>query len=335
MRTDRWLITIAFSLLIVGGTGWMLNRHWVVPVSDDEHPIHADELGQEIGEEAEEVIEEEEIEENTVYSEGYAADDPRRQWLRDSIGQPVWETVAPGVEIARAQGKWKTNIGDSDIWILRADPAETEFVIHSAKQDGSPRTAQAWCEDKHLIAAINAGMYQADHATNLGFMKLGDFVNQSRISNDKMFIAFGPRDPALPPARMIDTDCHEWEIMIEQYNYVSQSIRMMDCQMGNRWSRQEKYWSVASAGVDREGRLLLFHSRSPWAMHDFVDMVLDMGLGLLGMIYLEGGPEASLFIHGSDSTYSRIGSYETGFFESDDNDRFWPIPNVIGVRVRE
>jgi hypothetical protein len=28
------------------------------------------------------------------------------------------------------------------------------------------------------------------------------------------------------------------------------------------------------------------------------------------------------------------GSYETGFFEHDGNDRQWPIPNVLGV-VRE
>ncbi len=79
----------------------------------------------------------------------------------------------------------------------------------------------------------------------------------------------------------------------------------------------------------------MIHSRSPWAMHDFVEMVSELNLNLLGLIYLEGGPEASLYVNGFTEKHSLIGSYETGFFESDDNDRFWPIPNVIGVRVRE
>lgn len=79
----------------------------------------------------------------------------------------------------------------------------------------------------------------------------------------------------------------------------------------------------------------MVHSRSPWTMHDFVEMVSELNLDLLGLIYLEGGPEASLYVNGFTEKYSLIGSYETGFYESDDNDRFWPIPNVIGVRMRE
>lgn len=279
--------------------------------------------------------------ENTTSEEKNSGEDSpseheniRHQWLRDSISPYEWNAIAPGVELAKAEGKWKTNIGDSYFYILRSDPEYTEFVIHSAKQSGQSRTAKQWCETQDLIAAINAGMYQADHATNLGFMKIGEFVNQSRISNDNLFIAFGPQKTDLPPAQVIDRDCHDWESLIANYEFVTQSIRMMDCTGKNRWSRQEKYWSVAAAGVDEQGRLLMIHSRSPWAMHDFVEMVSDLNLGLLGLIYLEGGPEASLYVNGFTEKHSLIGSYETGFFESDDNDRFWPIPNVIGVSMR-
>lgn len=258
----------------------------------------------------------------------------RRQWLRETIAPYTWNSIAPGVEFAKAEGKWECNIGDSYLSILRSDPEFTEFVIHSAKQSGQSQTAKKWCETQDLIAAMNAGMYQADHATNLGFMRIGEFVNQSRINNDKLFIAFGALEAELPPAHVIDKDCHDWESLIANYEFVTQSIRMMDCDGKNRWSRQEKYWSVAAAGVDDQGRLLMIHSRSPWAMHDFVEMVSDLNLGLLGLIYLEGGPEASLYVNGFTEKHSLIGSYETGFFESDDNDRFWPIPNVIGVRLR-
>ncbi len=48
-------------------------------------------------------------------------------------------------------------------------------------------------------------------------------------------------------------------------------------------------------------------------------------------MYLEGGPEASLHVQTPGKTVRRIGSYETGFNENDDNDRYWGLPNVIGV----
>ena len=30
-----------------------------------------------------------------------------------------------------------------------------------------------------------------------------------------------------------------------------------------------------------------------------------------------------------------MGSFETGFRELDDNDRFWPIPNVLGFAPKK
>jgi hypothetical protein len=48
-------------------------------------------------------------------------------------------------------------------------------------------------------------------------------------------------------------------------------------------------------------------------------------------MYLEGGPEASLYLEANGKKIERIGSYETGFWESDTNEQFWPLPNVIGI----
>jgi hypothetical protein len=49
-------------------------------------------------------------------------------------------------------------------------------------------------------------------------------------------------------------------------------------------------------------------------------------------MYLEGGPEASLYVKDGDFEAMHIGSYETGFNENDDNHTFWALPNIIGVR---
>jgi hypothetical protein len=48
-------------------------------------------------------------------------------------------------------------------------------------------------------------------------------------------------------------------------------------------------------------------------------------------MHVEGGPEASLSIHGGGVDLDYFGSYETGFVVDDSNDHAWPIPNVIGV----
>ena len=49
---------------------------------------------------------------------------------------------------------------------------------------------------------------------------------------------------------------------------------------------------------------------------------------LAGALFLEGGPEATLVA----GKLSRVGSYETGFVENDDNHVQWALPNVLGIR---
>ena len=66
-------------------------------------------------------------------------------------------------------------------------------------------------------------------------------------------------------------------------------------------------------------------------MRDFNALLLQLPLDIAGAMHVEGGPEASLSVHGGGINLDLMGSYETGFFESDDNHRQWPIPNVIGV----
>jgi len=48
-------------------------------------------------------------------------------------------------------------------------------------------------------------------------------------------------------------------------------------------------------------------------------------------VYLEGGPEASLYINSGDTIIPKIGSYVSKTYARDDNDHFWKVPNVIGI----
>jgi hypothetical protein len=133
---------------------------------------------------------------------------------------------------------------------------------------------------------------------------------------------------------MIDRECDDLALWKPRYRTLVQSIRMVSCKGENTWSPQDRKWSTAAIGLDRQGRVLFLHSRSPWSTHDFIDAVKKLPLALSQAMYAEGGPEAQLYVHHGDREVELVGSYETGFHESDDNPAAWPVPNVIGVARR-
>ena len=110
---------------------------------------------------------------------------------------------------------------------------------------------------------------------------------------------------------------------------------MIDCKQNNKWSQQPKIWSMVVIGMDKMGNAVFIFSRSPYSVHDLIDILLQSDLNLFNAMYLEGGPESSMCIRTTDVNLDLFGSYETGFFESNDNNRYWPIPNVIGIRPRK
>lgn len=93
-------------------------------------------------------------------------------------------------------------------------------------------------------------------------------------------------------------------------------------------------WSTACVAQDGDGKVLFLHARSPLSVHDFVDAVRALPLGVVRAMYMEGGPEATLVARGAGEVIERFGSYETGFNENDDNDRAWALPNILGVVPR-
>ncbi|HVT58535.1 MAG TPA: phosphodiester glycosidase family protein [Thermoanaerobaculia bacterium] len=92
--------------------------------------------------------------------------------------------------------------------------------------------------------------------------------------------------------------------------------------------------ATAAIGVDRAGRVLFIHSRSPYSVHDLIAQLQKLPIDLARAMYVEGGPEAQLYVRAGHDDLEFIGSYETGFIERDDNDHAWPVPNVVVVVPR-
>jgi hypothetical protein len=219
--------------------------------------------------------------------------------------------------------------------VVRIDPARRPLRLLSAAALGLPSnpTAEQWAERHGLLAVINAGMFEMDHRTPTGYAKVeGRVLNPHWKTKYQALLVADPKDPSLPQARILDPECDgDVRQVAEQYRVALQSIRMIDCHRQNRWSKQPRRWSIAALASDGQGRILLLHSRSPYPVHDFNAVLLQLPLDTSRAMYLEGGPEASLHAVTAEGPVRRMGSFETGFFESDANTRYWPLPNVLAV----
>jgi hypothetical protein len=51
-------------------------------------------------------------------------------------------------------------------------------------------------------------------------------------------------------------------------------------------------------------------------------------------LYLEGGPETSLYLNTPNKKLELVGSYVSETYETDSNKVFWPLPNVIGFKFK-
>jgi hypothetical protein len=246
-----------------------------------------------------------------------------------------WRTLAPGLEVAELAAPHASAVGDSRITVVRIDPDRYEIDLLSAKLLDTPQplTAKQWVLRHGVLGAINASMYATDHRTSVAYMRSGTALNNGRWSRDNAVFVAGPKEPGLPPVQILDRACG-WDVDAQaaRYRIAIQNIRMLDCAGKNTWAAQPRKWSTAAVGLDAAGRVLFIHCRSPYATRDFIEALRALPLDLRRLMYVEGGPEASLYVAAGGQEVARMGSFETGFHEADDNAVFWPIPNVIAFR---
>jgi hypothetical protein len=251
----------------------------------------------------------------------------------------VWRTLAAGMEIRVVQSRKQKLVGDSKITVLRIDPSRWELELMGVFQTGESggHTAREWSQTHKYAGAINAGMFQTDGKTHLGYLRSRDHAYNSRVNSYQSVMAFDPHQPNKVPAfRMFDLDSPGVNLQAILADYASgvQNLRLVKRPGLNQWAQQSREWSEAAVGEDSEGRVLFIYSRSPFSMHDLNQELLVAGIGLVAAQHMEGGPEAQLYVHAGDTELEMFGSYETSFKENDENSAAWPVPNVIGARQR-
>ena len=246
-----------------------------------------------------------------------------------------WQEIDKGLLYVSLDLPIKSSHADSKIDVLKINPKNYSFKLICAEQKKShSKTAKLWAQENNLLACVNAGMFklEGDFKTSMGFLKNGNYINNKTLNPSyKNVFAFNKKDSTLPSAKIIDMTCDDWKNSKEKYTSFSQCIRMVDCNGKNTWQKDKKKWSMVLMGEDLDGHILFIFVRSPYTVSEYVDMLLKAPLRLKRLMYLEGGPEASFLVNHKNLQLEKFGSYETDFYLSDDNNRFWDIPNVIGI----
>ena len=121
--------------------------------------------------------------------------------------------------------------------------------------------------------------------------------------------------------------------IINDYESVIQNLRLIKRPGENRWPQKKKVWSELALGEDKDGNILIIFSHSPYSMHDFNNILINLPIDIQCAQHLEGGPEASLYLKSEHIELKYMGSYESFFFDNS-NLQFWKIPNIIGVKKK-
>ena len=248
---------------------------------------------------------------------------------------PPWQELTDGLYLGQFDPHMTSEICNHKIVILKMDPKVYSLKLLSAsEQERKPRTAKVWCHEFNLLAAINASMYQSvDPLKSTGYMRNYRHLNNSHVNAAfGAFLCFNPVDSSLPEVQIIDGRVQQdWKSLIGQYNTVVQNYRMISAGKKRGWPQRGEIYGSAVIGMDRNDHVLFILSRSPFSTHDLIHILLSLPIEIKDAMYVEGGPEATLYFKINDRERAFTGICETGTHEQNEHRPLQIIPNVIGI----
>ena len=250
-----------------------------------------------------------------------------------------WTILTKGMEYREMTAPVQSFIGDSKLSILRLDPAQFHFDLLAASQhDSLPRTVVKWAQSFDLMVAFNAGMYeQAKPLQSRAYLQNGKHYNNPKLLEAfNLMLALGPKKGLnRSNIEVLDLSCSDWRQEKHCFKGFAQGLRMLDCNgQPTYWQKKIQSCSMLVAAEDNQGWFYLIFTRSPYTHNQMIDFMKQMPRGLHDAIYLEGGPEASLYINVNEHHIEKVGSWVSDTWETDDNKHFWPLPNIIGIRKK-
>lgn len=241
-----------------------------------------------------------------------------------SEAKDQWQQIDDGLFLGEFITQNESDENPLKITILKIDPNKHLFkLLCASEHQGKALTVKEWAQKFNLIAAINAGMYQTDNLTNVGYMKNFSHVNNPKVNSYKAVLAFNRIDQSVPPVQIIDRECQDFAGLRSKYQTLFQGIRMISCDGKNVWKQQPEKWSTAAVGIDKDGHALFIFCETHSSVHDLINVLLSLPISIHNAMYLEGGLPASFYL--------TEGGVALELHGLNNYDFAGPIPNVLGV----
>jgi hypothetical protein len=247
-----------------------------------------------------------------------------------------WVTLTKGLQYREINAPVKSKIGDSKISLVRMDRDLFEFDVFSATNyDSIPKSVDRWAKKHKLNVVFNSGMYsQENPLLSRAFLKAGKHVNNPKMIEDfNLMLAMRPNAVHRENIEVLDLTCENFDQIKHEFNSYAQGLRMIDCNGKPMfWKKKIQSCSMIIAAEGTDNKFYLIFCRSPYTHNQMIEFMLKMPYGIRNAIYLEGGPETSLFIDVNEHHIQKVGSWVSETWESDENKHFWSLPNVVGVK---
>lgn len=241
-------------------------------------------------------------------------------------GATDWVEIEDGLAFGRFSTESLVADTQGDLVVLRVDPGAWQLKVLHAGDRKSGRTVRQWCRDYGLTAAINAGMYQADRLTHVGYCKINGRLLNGFVNDYLSAFAIDPIDPKEPAFRIFDLDEVTLSEVAKRYRTVVQNLRLIKRGGVNRWQPSEDRWPEAALAEDAQGRALLIYCSTSLSMFEFNRVLLALPLGVTVAQHLEGNKPARMWV-------SHPGVWGDEVF-GDDGHSGLSLPHVLGVTQR-
>lgn len=243
-----------------------------------------------------------------------------------------WTTVAKGLDLAEIPINANRS-SSGKITALRISPADYEFLLLMRSKEGDSFTPEQWAARYHLTALINASMYLPDNSKSTGYMRDKQHTNNGFIHNSfGSFFVANPVRKGLPAVDIIDRHQKEHKKLLPSYATVIQNYRLFSESRTPLWPEKASETSIAAVAKDVDGNIVFIHCRTPMTVRKFTDRLLESALNLESAMYVEGGPEASMFLKTPDLSKTWAGRYIGDFWNTENKQ--WVLPNVLGIRAK-
>ena len=237
-----------------------------------------------------------------------------------------WQLLDRGIEYRVFRISLVPLTGDGLLHVVRLDPADVTFELGLRSEDGALHSAADWASRKGWSVVFNAGMYETDLRTNVGYLRHRGHVNNPRWKTS--FEAVLALDGFDGGVALLDRDAPTFASESAGYDTLVQNLRTVKAPGTNVWEPNDRSWTEATVAQDGQGRILFLFTGTRFNQSEFNDRILALPLDVARAMHVEGGPEGSLSIHTPVMTVDLNGETAIGRTNQ------WEIPNVIGVRTR-